>query len=110
MSRGGFWITAGSDRLDGQEPVIKRPDLYVVARFLEKLWTAGRPVKKTRLQMSVGLNYGTFKKYLDWMTEKNLIVISKGDGGGDHVSLTKKGYDSYDQIVNWINGLIPGEI
>jgi predicted transcriptional regulator len=101
---------AGSDRSEGRERGIKRPDLYVVARFLEKLWTAGRPVKRTRLQMAVGLNYGTFMKYLDWMLDRNLIAISKGDQGGDHVTLTKRGYDSYDRIVNWINGMIPGEI
>ncbi len=96
--------------MEGREIGIKRPDLYVVARFLEKLWTAGKPIKKTRLQMAVGLNYGTFKNYLKWMMERDLVTISSDHNGSEHVSLTKKGYDSYDQIVNWINGMIPGEI
>jgi predicted transcriptional regulator len=96
--------------LEGREIGIRRPDIYVVARFLEKLWRAGKPVKKTRLQMAVGLNYGTFKKYLEWMRDRDLIAISSDGDGSEHITLTKRGYDSYDQIVNWINGMIPGEI
>jgi predicted transcriptional regulator len=60
--------------------------------------------------MAVGLNYGTFKRYLDWMELRGLVAISSGDGGSEQVSLTRKGYDSYDVVVNWINGMIPGEI
>ncbi len=89
---------------------IKRPDIYVIARFLEKLWTSGRPIKKTRLQMSVGLNYGTFKKYLNWLLARELVVISIEKGESEHVCLTKKGLESYETIVNWINSMIPGEL
>jgi len=95
--------------LEGPDPGMRRPDIYVIARFLEKLWAAGRPMKKTRLQMSVGLNYGTFKRYLSWLAEHGLVTVSS-EKGGEHVMLTGKGLESYDQIVNWINMMVPGEL
>ncbi|MEM2941130.1 MAG: hypothetical protein QW304_06245 [Thermoproteota archaeon] len=42
-----------------------KPDLYVVARFLDVLYTNGNPMKKTNLQMLVGLNYPRFMEYLE---------------------------------------------
>lgn len=45
--------------------MLLKPDLYVVARFLDVLWWDTVGMKKTPLQMSVGLNYQTFLKYLD---------------------------------------------
>lgn len=99
-----------SDRLEGAEQGIKRPDIYVIARFLEKLWAAGKPMKKTRLQMAVGLNYGTFRRYLNWLLERDLVAITLEQGGVEHVTLTKKGLGSHDQIVNWINSMIPDEL
>ena len=86
---------------------IKKPDIYVISRFLERLWIADHPIKKTRLQMAVGLNYGTFKKYLSWMVGKGLLTISIEEDGHEYVFLTKKGMDSYNQIVVWINTMIP---
>jgi predicted transcriptional regulator len=83
----------------------KKPDLYVVARFLEKLWMAGQPIKKSRLQMSVGLNYGTFMRYLGWMSSRGLVTISGGIVGSDQVSLTVKGIESHKMIVNLINSM-----
>lgn len=96
--------------MEGADKEITRPDIYVIARFLEKLWSAGRPMKKTRLQMAVGLNYGTFKRYLNWLLERDLVVITIEKGGVEHVSLTKKGVGSHDQIVNWISSMIPDEL
>jgi len=93
--------------LGTEEHGIKKPDLYVIARFLERLWTADRPIKKTRLQMAVGLNYGTFKRYLNWMMDRGLVTSSMEDDGSEYVLLTAKGLESYDQIVVWINQMIP---
>ena len=91
-------------------PEIKRPDLYVLARFLERLWTSGNPMKKTRLQMAVGLNYGTFKKYLSWMKDRGLVTITIDEDGSEQVQLTSKGFDSYERIVTWINAMVPEEL
>ena len=60
--------------------------------------------------MAVGLNYGTFKKYLNWLIASGLVVITVENDSSEHVSLTRKGLDSYDTIVNWINSMIPGEL
>lgn len=86
---------------------IKKPDLYVIARFLDRLWSADRPIKKTRLQMAVGLNYGTFKRYLSWLMDHDLVTTSIEDDGSEYVFLTKKGLESHNQIVVWINQMIP---
>jgi len=50
-----------------------KPDLYVVARFLEKLITKGGSRRKTELQMAVGLNFNVYSKYLEWLEKKGLI-------------------------------------
>ncbi|MGA1822829.1 MAG: winged helix-turn-helix domain-containing protein [Thermoplasmatota archaeon] len=93
--------------MKSEEPGLQKPDIYVVARFLERLWVAGKPMKKTRLQMAVGLNYGTFKKYLQWMIDRQLVVIVMEDRNVEHVTLTRKGLDSYHQMVGWIKTMIP---
>ena len=41
---------------------MERPDLYVLARFLDILYQNGR-MKKTNLQNRVGLNYPRFIEY-----------------------------------------------
>ena len=96
--------------MESNSPEIRKPDIYVIARFLEKLWATGKPVKKTRLQMSVGLNYGTFKKYLKWLLDRGLVTITVEKDKAEHVCLTTKGLESYNTIVNWINSMIPGEL
>ena len=42
---------------------MERPDLYVLARFLDVLHSSGQPMKKTNLQMRVGLNFPRFMEY-----------------------------------------------
>lgn len=79
-----------------------RPDLLVVARFLERLWREGRPIKKTVLQLGVRLNYNVFKKYLDWMIAKGLIEVTHHEVESDRVALTTKGHRAYDTLVKWI--------
>ncbi len=46
---------AGSSSLD-------RPDLYVVARLLERLWREEAPMLKTRLQVAANVNYDVFSR------------------------------------------------
>ncbi|MBO3839880.1 MAG: hypothetical protein QXN75_01575 [Thermoproteota archaeon] len=40
---------------------MEKPDLYVVARFLDILYSNGNPIGKTCLQMLVSLNYPRFE-------------------------------------------------
>lgn len=75
----------------------------MVARFLERLWREPRPHRKTDLQLAVRLNYNVYKKYLDWMERKGLIVVD------DTVSITPKGLETYKTLVAWIKDTVGDE-
>jgi predicted transcriptional regulator len=83
---------------------LERPDLYVVARFLERLWRDERPHRKTDLQLAVRLNYNVYKKYLDWMEQKGLIVVD------ETVRITPKGLETYRTLVAWIKETVGDEL
>lgn len=87
-----------------------KPDLYVVARFLERLWTTNKQYKKTQLQMAVGLNYKVFLKYLNWLEEKNLAKLEKDNSGHTTVKITAEGVDAYSTLVKWIKRIINAKI
>ncbi len=79
-----------------------KPDLYVVARFLETLWWDASGMKKTQLQMSVGLNYQTFLKYLEWLKQHDLIKIIVDNEDKERIVLSQKGMDAHKRLVEWI--------
>ncbi len=80
----------------------EKPDLYVVARFVETLHQNGS-MKKTNLQMSTRLNYGAFQGYLSWFIEHGLVELShSGNDEAERVSLTPKGLECYERLVAWI--------
>jgi predicted transcriptional regulator len=91
-------------------PALDRPDLYVVARLLEKLWRAENPMLKTRLQVAANVNYDIFRRYLAWMTERALVEVKDGDDGHERVELTANGTETYRKLVQLINDLIHGEV
>ncbi len=84
-----------------KERILMKPDLYVVARFVETLYRNGA-MKKTNLQMSAGLNYGTFSKYLQWFIEHNLVEMIESEKDGERVRLTSRGVETYHKLVSWI--------
>ncbi len=83
-----------------------RPDLYVVARFLEKLIASGGQRRKTELQMAVGLNFNVYTKYLEWLESKNLIHTVEEDERSKYVALTPKGMETYKTLVKWIKEVV----
>ena len=83
-----------------------KPDLYVVARFLEKLVTTGGSRRKTELQMAVGLNFNVYTKYLEWLENKGLVHTVEADERSKHVSLTPKGMETYKTLVKWIKDTV----
>jgi predicted transcriptional regulator len=83
-----------------------RPDLYVVARLLERLWREDAPMLKTRLQVAAKVNYDIFSRYLSWMVERGLVVIESSPDAHARVSLTRKGQESYLKLVQWINEVV----
>jgi predicted transcriptional regulator len=87
---------------------MERPDLYVLARFLDTLHSSGQPMKKTNLQTSVGLNYPRFMDYVQWLVSHGLVQQVKAEDGGDLYSLSPQGLDAYHRLVAWIRETMKG--
>jgi predicted transcriptional regulator len=87
-------------------PLLDRPDLYVVARLLERLWREEKPMLKTRLQVASKINYDVFRRYLSWMSERGLVTVENCLDGHERVQLTEKGGEAYRKLVRWINEVI----
>lgn len=85
-----------------------RPDLYVVARFLEALGSEGVAHPKTRLQNEVRLNYDLFLRYLTFLERKGLVRIEPQNPGSDHVFLTPEGEEARARLARWIARWIEG--
>jgi predicted transcriptional regulator len=83
-----------------------RPDLYIVARILERLWREDKPMLKTRLQTASNVNYDVFKRYASWMADRGLIAVESSDDRHERLSLTPKGGEAYRKLVQWINEVI----
>lgn len=85
---------------------MNKPDIYVISRFLEKLWLNNSKFKVTQLQMATGLNYNVFTKYLNWLEERNLVIIEDKDKPHRTVKITKKGIDIYKSLVILLSKLM----
>lgn len=85
-----------------------RPDLYVVARLLERLWREDVPMLKTRLQVAANVNYDVFLRYLEWMLGRGLVVLENSPDGHERVGLTPRGREAYRKLVQWINEVVRG--
>lgn len=86
---------------------MERPDLYVLARFLDILYENGRPMKKTNLQMRTGLNYVRFTQYFEWMTSHGFMRKQEEDGT-EVYSLSPEGLNAYHRLVAWIRETMKG--
>lgn len=89
-------------------PSLDHPDLYVVARLLERLWREDAPMLKTRLQVAANVNYDVFQRYLEWMRGRGLVSIEDSPDGHERVALTSRGYEAYRKLVQWINEVVHG--
>ncbi len=87
---------------------MEKPDLYVVARFLDIMYKNGPAMKKTNIQMLLGLNYPRFLEYLEWLLKHNLVVETIDESKAEKIMLTPKGYDSYHRLVDWIRETLDG--
>jgi len=85
---------------------LDRPDLYVVARLLERLWREEKPMLKTRLQVASNVNYDVFRRYVSWMTDRGLVMAENSADGHERLLLTPKGQEAYRKLVQWINEVI----
>jgi predicted transcriptional regulator len=87
---------------------LEKPDLYVVARFLDIMYRNGSAMKKTNIQMLLGVNYPRFMEYLDWLLKHDLVAESIDDEKAERIRLTPKGIDSYHRFVDWIKETLDG--
>ena len=79
-----------------------RPDLFVVARMLERLWREGEPMLKTRFQVAANVNYDVFSRYLAWLRARGLVAVENHPDGHERVVITEKGKRAYRQLVEWL--------
>jgi len=86
---------------------LERPDLYVLSRFLDILYD-NKKLKKTNLQMRVGLNYPRFIEYLQWMISHGFIQQQTDEEGTEVYTLTQQGYDAHRRLVSWIRETMKG--
>jgi predicted transcriptional regulator len=87
---------------------LERPDLYVLARFLDIIYRTGSPMKRTNIQMLLGVNYPRFIEYLDWMVDHGLVLEVLDEEKTERITLTPKGIDAYHRLVDWIKETIEG--
>jgi MarR-like DNA-binding transcriptional regulator SgrR of sgrS sRNA len=81
----------------------QRPDLYVVARFLDRLAGGSTDHNKSSLQRATRTNYDLFRSYLALLEEKGWIRWEPREGRGqDRIHLSKEGQEAYDELVGWI--------
>ena len=81
---------------------MEKPDLYVVARFLDIMFSNGSSMKKTNIQMLLGVNYPRFIDKPRMVIETRfLVAISLDEEGTERIKLTPKGIDSYHRLVDW---------
>ncbi len=85
-----------------------RPDLYVVARLLDRLWRAGEPMLKTRLQVAANVNYDVFSRYLAWLVSRGFASLEDSPNGHERVALTSAGREAYGTLVRWIHEFVRG--
>ncbi len=66
-------------------------------------------MRRTNIQMLLGLNYTRFLEYFEWMMKHELVAeTTDDDERPERIVLTPKGIDSYHTIVTWIKGTLEG--
>jgi len=85
-----------------------RPDLYVLARILDRLWGSPGPMLRTHLQVASNVNYDILVRYLDWMRDRGLVTLEDSADGHVRVGMTGKGQEAYRKIVQWIYDVVQG--
>jgi len=87
---------------------LEKPDLYVVARFLDIMYRNSSAMKRTNIQMLLGVNYPRFTEYLAWLLNHQLVVQKTDEDDAERIALTQKGVDAYHRLVDWIKETMEG--
>jgi predicted transcriptional regulator len=73
------------------------------------MYRNGPAMKKTNIQMLLGLNYPRFMEYLEWLLKHELVAGSLDEEQKvERTILTPKGIDSYHRLVDWIKETLDG--
>lgn len=78
-----------------------RPDLYVVARFLERLSRPESTYTRSRLQAATKVNYDIFRSYVCLFEVKGWLVWKK-EKEKEVARITPAGLEAYHALVGWI--------
>ncbi len=65
-------------------------------------------MKKTNIQMLLGLNYPRFMEYLGWLLDHGLVADTVDEDKTERIILTPKGIDSYQKLVIWLKETLDG--
>lgn len=87
----------------------KKPDPYVLARFLDALWhePGAPPVRRSKssLQRATRVNYDLFKRYLSFVEKQGFVEVTQGDRS-DEVVLTDAGREAHQRLLGWMRDLL----
>ena len=87
---------------------MEKPDLYVLARILERLRKADGPILRTPLQVACNLNYDVFCKYIQWMADRGFVEMQVMESSKEGIRITTKGEAAYAKMVSWMSEYING--
>lgn len=87
------------------EPPPWKPDLYVVARFLDRLAEPDRAFTRAQLQLAVRLNWDLFRRYLSYLEMRGLVAVEKA-GDRDLVRLTSAGRETRRRLLEWVRDVV----
>ena len=59
-------------------------------------------MKKTNIQMLLGIRYPRFVEYLEWLLKREFIAESVDEEEAKIIVLTPKGLDAYNRLVTLI--------
>lgn len=91
-------------------PAAGRPDLHILARFLDRMAEPGvGPLTKSKLQRAVGLNYDLFRKYLAILLERGWITAS-GQDSKEIFLLSHDGHRVRKELAAWLATLFGGRL
>lgn len=79
-----------------------KPDIWLVARFLDALWQPDVEHTRASLQAAARVNYDVFCRYVDALAAKGLISIGPGKDGRDVVRLTPRGLAAHRELAAWL--------
>ncbi len=74
------------------------------------MFTNGSGMKKTNIQMLLGVRYPRFMEYLEWLVEHKLVEEIFDEEKSERIKLTPKGIESYHTLVEWIRETLDGKV